>query len=110
MRYQKFTPANALHPFVACYFIWEGKAAGGISVQSPPNSYSSIVFNYADLYQASQNNNPPVPVPRAFVSGQFTSNYTLLLRENIGIAGIVLKPSALHNFFGVRMSSLVNNG
>ena len=108
MRYQKFQPVNDLHPFVECYFIWEGEATEGIDVQSPPNSFSSIVFNYADLYRASQNNNTPVTVPRSFVSGQFTSNYTLHMHGHIGMAGIVLKPSALHNFFGVRMSALVN--
>jgi AraC-like DNA-binding protein len=108
MRYQKFQPTEVLRPFIECYFIWEGQAGDGIDVQSPPNSFSSIVFNFADLYRASQHNNPPVLVPRAFVSGQFTSNYTLWLKGDIGIAGIVLKPSALHNFFGVRMSSLVN--
>jgi len=108
MRYQKFKPADTLRAFVECYFIWEGEAAESLQVQSPPNSYSSIVFNYADLYKAFQHNDEPVVVPRAFVSGQFTSNYTLLLQGKIGIAGVVLRPSALYNFFGVRMSQLVN--
>jgi AraC-like DNA-binding protein len=108
MRYQKFQASSELRPFVECYYIWEGQATDGIEVQSPPNSFSSIVFNYGDLYKSSQYNNASVSVPRAFVSGQFTSNYTLFLRGRIGMAGIVLKPSALHNFFGVRMSSLVN--
>jgi len=108
MRYQKFPPTNSLLPFVACYFIWEGDARNGLDVQSPPNSYASIVFNFGDPYSASQHNQPPVITPRAFVSGQFTTNYTLSLRGTIGMAGIVLKPTALHNFFGVRMSELVN--
>ena len=88
MRYQKFKPADTLRAFVECYFIWEGEAAESLQVQSPPNSYSSIVFNYADLYKAFQHNDEPVVVPRAFVSGQFTSNYTLLLQGKIGIAGV----------------------
>jgi AraC-like DNA-binding protein len=108
MRYQKFSPVPSLRSFVECYFVWEGEAPEGLKVQSPPNAFSSMIFNYADPYIASQNNNPPMPVPRAFVSGQFTSNYTLELQGKIGMAGIVLKPSTLHNLFGIRMSELVN--
>jgi AraC-like DNA-binding protein len=108
MRYQKFRPVDVLLPFVECYFIWEGEATEGMVVQSPPNSYTSIVFNYADPYKASQHKDEPVLVPRAFVSGQFTTNYTLSLHGKIGMAGVVLKPTALYNFFGVRMSELVN--
>jgi AraC-like DNA-binding protein len=109
MRYQKFQAASDLRPFVECYFIWEGEASDGLTVQSPPNGFSSMVFNYADPYIASQNNNPPMHVPKAFVSGQFTSNYTLDLKGQIGIAGIVLKPCCVHNIFGTRMSELVNS-
>jgi AraC-like DNA-binding protein len=67
-----------------------------------------MVFNYSDPYIASQNNNTPIVVPRAFASGQFTSNYTLELNGKIGMAGIVLKPCTIHNIFGTRMSQLVN--
>lgn len=108
MRYQKFQPASHLRPFVECYFIWEGEAPEGLRVQSPPSGFSSMVFNYEDPYIASQNNNPAIVVPKAFVSGQFTSNYTLELLGRIGMAGIVLKPTCIHNIFRTRMSELVN--
>lgn len=109
MRYQKFQPDTSLQSFVECYFVWEGEAKDGLTVQSPPNSFTSMVFNYADPYVASQNNSRPIQVPRAFVSGQFTSNYTLELHGRIGMTGVVLKPSSLFNFFGARMSQLVNS-
>jgi AraC-like DNA-binding protein len=109
MLYQKIKPIYALTPFVECYFIWEWNAEAPVSVQSPPNCFCSIVVNYADLYFASQHNADRTQVPRAFVSGQFTSNYQLHLAGNIGMIGIVLRPSTLHNFFGIRMSELVNS-
>ena len=68
-----------------------------------------MVFNYADLNEAYQNGGPRMMVPKAFASGQFTSNYHLVLNGVIGMIGIVFRPSALHNFFGVRMSQLVNS-
>ena len=108
MRYQKFQPVPELGPVVECYYIWEGEAPDGLKVQSPPNAFSSMVFNYGDPYLAWQNSNPAVQVPRAFISGQFTSNYTLELSGRIGMAGIVLKPCSVHNIFGSRMSELVN--
>lgn len=109
MLYQKFKPVASLAPFVECYFIWEGVAEKNLTVQSPPNCFCSIVINYADTYSASQHSTEIVAVPRAFVSGQFTSNYQLHLSGNIGMIGIVLRPSTLHNFFGIRMSELVNS-
>ena len=109
MRYQKFQPVSELKPFVECYFIWEGNAHSGLQVQSPPNAFCSMVFNYGDPYTASQNNAPPMEVPKAFLSGQFTANYTLELKGMIAVAGIVLKPCTVHNMFGSRMSELVNS-
>jgi AraC-like DNA-binding protein len=109
MRYQKLPPAPTLNALVECYFAWEGDAGEGLKVQSPPNCFTSITFNYESQYFASQNGSIPVQVPRAFVSGQFTSNYTLELRGKIGMVGIVLKPCSLFNIFGVRMSQLVNS-
>jgi len=109
MRYQKFQPVTELLPFVECYFAWEGEVPKRQRVQTPPNGFSAMVFNYADPYYASQNNGVLIEVPKAFVSGQFTSNYQLELEQKIGMVGIVFKPSSLYNFFGLRMSHLVNS-
>jgi AraC-like DNA-binding protein len=109
MRYQKFAPTPELFPFVECYFVWEGEAKESLDVQSPPNSFNAIVFNYADLYEAYQNSHTRTSVPKTFVSGLFTSNYHLVLKGKIGMIGIVFKAAALHNFFGIRMSTLVNS-
>lgn len=109
MRYLKHYPAASLNTLVECYFSWEGDAEEGLKVQSPPNCFTSITFNFENQYWASQNSSVPVLVPRAFVSGQFTSNYTLELKGRIGVVGVVLKPCSLFNIFGVRMSELVNS-
>lgn len=109
MRYQKFPPAAELSSFVECYFVWEGETKESLDVQSPPNGFNAMVFNYADLYEAYQNGGQRMSVPKAFASGLFTFNYHLVLRGTIGMVGIVFKPSSLHNFFGTRMSQLVNS-
>jgi AraC-like DNA-binding protein len=109
MRYQKLPPSAALSAVVECYFAWEGDAGEGLKVQSPPNCFNSITFNYENQYFASQNNSVPAQVPRSFVSGQFTSNYSLELKGKIGMVGIVLRPCSIHNIFGIRMSQLVNS-
>jgi len=109
MRYQKFPPSAELKPFVECYFIWEGEAKESLDVQSPPSSFTAMVFNYGDQYEAYQHSTARAVVPKAFVCGLFTSNYHLVLKGKIGIVGIVFRPSALHNFFGIRMSQLVNS-
>lgn len=109
MRYQKFMPCKQLRPLVECYFSWRGYAEPELDVQSPPNSYTAIVFNYETPYQSYQNSPLRTIPPKAFACGLFTSNYHLVLKGKIGMAGIVFKTTSMHNFFGLRMSELVNN-
>lgn len=109
MRYQKFVPAPVLTPFIECYFVWEGDVSEKTEVQSPPNCFGAMVFNYGDPTWAYQHLQPVAPVPDAFVCGIFTSNYHRVLNGKIGMVGIVFKPTALHNFFNIRMSNLVNS-
>lgn len=108
MRYQKYPVAMELQPFVECYFIWEGEAKERLDVQSPPYCFGAIVVNYGDPTWAYQNSTEPNLVPEAFICGLFTSNYHRVLKGKIGMAGIVFKPAAIHNFFNIRMSTLVN--
>jgi AraC-like DNA-binding protein len=108
MQYKKFKPALSLTPYVECYYRWEGTAAESLTVQSPPNGFPAIVFNIGAPYFSSQESDTLAAVPRAFVSGQFTSNYRLHLHGPIDNVGVVLKPATVHNFFGIRMSQLVN--
>jgi AraC-like DNA-binding protein len=109
VRYQKYQPAAELRSFVKCYFIWEGEASERLEVQSPPNCFGAIVFNYGDPTWAYQNSEELSLVPDSFLCGLFTSNYHRVLKGKMGMAGIVFKPTAIHNSFGIRMSSLVNN-
>lgn len=108
MRYTKFKPDPLLLPFVECFYHWEGMASEPLVVQSPPNGYAAIVFNLGASYASSQESNHLTSVPPAFVSGQFTSNYRLHLHGPILSVGAVLRPATVHNFFGIRMSHLVN--
>lgn len=109
MRYNKYSPSAELEPFVQCYFVWEGEATQQLEIQSPPNGFSAMVFNYADPTWACQNNHERMLIPKAFVCGQFTSNYQLVVKGKIGMVGIVFKPSSFYNFFACRMPELVNN-
>ncbi len=109
MHYQKFKPCEELQPFVECYFSWQGLVEKELDVQSPPSSFCAIVFNCTTPYGSYQNSTTRMVVPKAFACGPFTSNYHLVLKGEIAMTGIVFKASSLHNFFGLRMSGLVNN-
>ncbi|WP_373494275.1 DUF6597 domain-containing transcriptional factor [Aquiflexum sp.] len=108
MLYKKFQPASELTTFVECFFVWEGETTETLLVQSPPSGFNALVFNYADPYWAFIQEEQKEQVPLAFASGQFTGNYHLELKGKIGMIGIVLKASSLHNFFGLNMASMVN--
>jgi len=106
--YKKFLPIAELSPYVECIFIWERNSLEQLLVQSPPSGFNALIFNYADPYQAYQNENKKEKVPLAFVSGQFTANYHLEIQGKIGIIGAVMKASSIYNIFGLKMTSLVN--
>ena len=101
MFYRKFAPSDLLAPFVECYFIWEseGVMPEPLVVESPPNGFCSIVFNYGDVYYLQNKKYEKLQVPRQFVSGQSIYSYKLFMERTIGIAGIVFKPAALATIF-----------
>jgi AraC-like DNA-binding protein len=109
MFYRKYQPAEILLPFVECYFIWdsEGPLEEMIVVESPPNGFCSIVFNYGDAYTLTNHKYPNLDVPLQFISGQNIYSYSLQLRGSIGIAGIVFKPAALATIFNLPMFEYV---
>lgn len=101
MRYKKFSPCSILSPFVECYFIWdsEGSLETPMVIESPPNGFCSIVFNYADPYYLQNKKYERLAVPMQFISGQSIYSYKLFLEGEIGVAGIVFKPAALATIF-----------
>jgi AraC-like DNA-binding protein len=103
MLYKKFNPAEELRPFVECYFIWEAQVEPSFDllVESPPNGYCSIVFNYGDPYHLQNSKYEKLLVPRQFIAGQSIYSYKLYLSGRVGLAGIVLKPTALATLYNL---------
>jgi len=103
--YRKYKPASSLAPFVGCYFLWdsEGPMEAELVVESPPNGFCSIVFNYGDSYTLQNKKYSSLAVPQQFISGQSIYSYKLTLHGSIGIAGIVFKPAALATIFNLAM-------
>lgn len=98
MNYFKFTPCEALRPFVECYYVWqseEGELLSQFMVESPPNGFCSIVFNLGDLYSIQSQKYPSLQVPLHFVCGQTIHSYKLILNGRLSMAGIVFKPTGL---------------
>ncbi len=110
MLYRKFHPCAVLQPFVECYYLWEHHQAiiAPIQVESPPNGYTAMVFIYGDRYKVENNKQISELVPRCFLTGQFTANYSLQLSGTIGMAGIVFKPAAIASIFRIPMVELTN--
>jgi AraC-like DNA-binding protein len=104
MLYQKIKPHPALQPYVECYFIWESDfLKTPFLVESPPNGFTAMVFNYGDLPEYE--NGPP---PQSFITGQATKNYTLKLKGKAGMVGIVFKPASFTTLFEVPMVHFTN--
>src|SRR5215211_1922743 len=103
MYYRKYQPTACIASFVECYFVWdsEGPLQEPLIVESPPNGFCSIVFNYGDAYDLQNKKYPRLTVPKQFISGQNIHTYKLFLQGSIGMAGIVLKPTALASIYGL---------
>jgi AraC-like DNA-binding protein len=101
MLYQKFSPASPLRAFVECYYVWESEQplVQELVVESPPNGFCSIVFNYGNPYFLQNSKYDRLQVPQQFIAGQSVYSYKLFLNGCVGIAGIVLRPTALATLF-----------
>jgi AraC-like DNA-binding protein len=109
MLYQKFSPTKELAPFVECYFVWENDdiPEQPLIVESPPNGFCSIVFNYGDSFHMTNTKYVKLYVPQQFIAGQSIYTYSLTLTGRIGMAGIVFRPAALASIFGLPMFEFV---
>ncbi|UFH53162.1 AraC family transcriptional regulator [Spirosoma sp. KNUC1025] len=105
MYYRKFAPAVHLAPFVECYFAWEKQEVltQPMQIESPPTSFTSMVFNYGDTYRVGNNKHESLLAPPAFLTGQATESYKLELSGRIGMVGIVFKPAGIASLFGLPM-------
>ncbi len=99
-----------MQPFVECFYQWEYNSLLGqpLLVESPPNGYASMVFNYGDAYQIHNARLQGVTVPPSFLSGQSTRSYRLSLHGNTGMVGVVFKPAGMGSLFGLPMYELTD--
>ena len=105
MYYRKFAPAPHLSPFVECYFAWEKQEilTQPMQIESPPTSFTSMLFNYGDTYRVGNGKYESLLTPPAFLTGQATQSYKLELNGRIGMVGIVFKPAGMASLFGLPM-------
>jgi hypothetical protein len=105
MIYKKIAPSALLMPFVETFYVWEMSVShNGISkIESPPSGFCSMVFNYGDTYAVDNAKGIETTVPSSFLTGQATRKYLLSVTRNLGLVGIVFKPSALFLLLGIPM-------
>lgn len=109
MEYEKYLPALALRNYVECYFIWRSPARNQmLTVDTPPNAYTAIVFNLADRYSVLIDGEQEVKLPSCFISGQSIKNYSLKISSTIDQVGIVFKPTGLYHLFDLPLYEFTN--
>lgn len=111
MFYKKFQPPPHLAPYVECFYVWEAdfSLSGIQEIESPPNGFGSIVFNYDQTYNVkTSNQNDFNAVPKTFITGQATGSYHLQLSAKIGMIGIVFRPAAISTLFDLPMYEFTN--
>lgn len=110
MNYRKIDPTPALGTFVKCYYVLEAELGSETRlVQSPPNGYNAIVFNYGEPYRVSSPSIGETVVPQCFFAGQSTTNYQLAFSGTVGVVGIVFMPAAVSTLFGISMEGTADS-
>ena len=109
MYYKKLAPSSKFNSIIDSYFFWKSEHLSNkpLEIETPPNGYNAVIFNYGDAYQVIQNHTLYEPAS-CFISGQATSSYQLHLFNNIAMAGIVFYPTALNKIFGLHAGELTN--
>ncbi len=104
MYYRKFFVAEFLKPYVECIYVWEYDFGlqDPVRIESPPNGFASMVFNYGSSYQIRLNDKTVLP-PACFITGQALSSYELLVCGVLKCAAIVFKPAGISSLFGLPM-------
>jgi AraC-like DNA-binding protein len=105
MIYKKIAPCISLKPFIETFYVWETTIHHSVisKIESPPSGFASMVFNYGDAYKVDNDKKGEITVPASFVTGQATKKYQLSLTGDLGMIGIVFKPSALYTLLGIPM-------
>jgi hypothetical protein len=109
MKYRKIYPSEKLKNYVKCYYVWEGKLnnSNPLIIESPPTGYTALVINYGDPYYIF-NGLKTTLLPRLFVTGQATEIYSLKFLGEIGILGIVFKPTGLFRLLNTPISQFTD--
>ncbi len=109
MKYSKLQPSVALRSVVQCYYVLKGIfPEEGCWIDSPPNSYTAIVFNLSGDQKLSLDKGQVSTMPPAFLSGQCIRNYAIRFASKIDQIGIVFKPTGLFKLFGLQMYEFSN--
>lgn len=109
MFYRKIEPPIHMKTFIECFYIWETSLLHPLKVESPPNGFGSMVFNYGTPYKISNFKfEAPKFVPQCFLTGQATRNYELSLFGTIGMIGIVFRPAGLGTLFNLPLAELTD--
>lgn len=96
MIYQIIKPSMPLQEYIKSYFIWERCESGNFfEIHSTPNGHTGLVINYGDPYSVCGLTGKWGSTPQSFVAGQFTSNYKIGLKGNVGMIGVVFWPGAM---------------
>lgn len=110
MDYRKIDPAPSLRSFVKCFYVLEAELGTETHVvQSPPNGYTGMVFNYGNPYHVSSATVADSLVPKCFFAGQSTTNYSLTFTGTVGVAGVVFMPAAVSTLFGISMEGTADS-
>ncbi len=85
------------------YYLWEssGTPAKPFSITSHASNCFAMVFNYKEPYQVYNQLKSGASVPNQFLSGHSTGPYTLVITQEIGVAGIIFRGAAFRNLFSI---------
>jgi AraC-like DNA-binding protein len=109
MKYQAYTPASELIPFVKCYWTLEDDANQEAARQRiVPDGCMELIIHFGDPYRQFFENGTSIIQPRAFVFGQITNYIEIAPTGNSGIIAARFLPDGLSPLIELHVSTLEN--
>jgi len=107
MKFQRFTPAKILEPFIECFWVAESEDVIPVVQKIIPDGFPEVIFHCRDAYSIKLHNKWEIQA-KTLVAGQITKHFFLQNAGASAVAGIKFKPAALTHLFGFSMDTLTD--
>lgn len=108
MEYREYKPSAALAPYIDCFWVHQGRLPENETYRCVPSGHTDIIIGTTDGEEWLQRGENWEKVPRAFLTGMWTTPAILKSTQRIAWFGIRFKPEVFVQLFRQPMREMEN--